>query len=424
MQREFMLQLGVDRHGALTRRRLLQWGAAGMGVSSLFGSMGLHAEEVKEKQRACILVWLAGGPSQFETWDPKPGTENGGPTEAIATGVSGVRIAEHWPKTAQMMKHLAIIRSMTNREGNHERATYHLHTGRPPLGGLKHPSLGSVVANELGEYPSDLPNFVSVGPTIGAGFLGVQAAPFVVARPGGPPANVASTVPAERMNRRLALLRDQDGDFARSGVEDLATEHQGLYEQAARMALTPKLSAFRLAQEPKPVRDAYGSSAFGQGLLLARRLVEVGVPFVEVRRTGWDTHQDVFERVPNLAAEVDPAFAQLIADLDQRGMLENTLVICMGEFGRTPKINARTGRDHWPGTFGAVLAGGGVQGGQVIGSTTADGTAVKDRPVAVADLFQSYCHAMRIDADDEYITPQGRPLRIVDGGSVVDELFG
>lgn len=426
MFHDSLLHLNVDRQGAISRRRFAQLAGAGLMAGGLVGQISAHAAQLKKQQRACILVWLAGAPSQLEMWDPKPGTETGGETKSIRTQVSGLQIAEHWPRMAKVMQEAAVIRSIKGREAAHERGTYHLHTGRRMGGPEKHPNFGSVVASKLGDPSSDIPNFVSIGQTVSSGFLGVQVAPFIVNRAGQLPANVASGIPRSRRERRLSLLADQDRDFATAGASDLVEEHQELYAKAARLMNSPRLKSFQLDDEPAAMKAAYGSSPFRQGLLVARRLVEAGVPFVEVRKGGWDMHNSIFEKIGPASADVDGGLAQLLTDLKQRGMLEKTLVICMGEFGRTPKINARTplpGRDHWARNFNMLLAGGGIRGGQVIGSTNADGTEIVDREVSVEDIFQSLCRAMQIDADEELYTPGGRPLAIVDGGEVISELF-
>ncbi|HVX64090.1 MAG TPA: DUF1501 domain-containing protein [Pirellulales bacterium] len=417
------LHVNFAADGRMSRRRLLQLSGSALAASSLLGRISAQAAELKRQQRSCILVWLGGGPSQMETWDPKPGTPNGGETKGISTAVSGVQIAEYWPKIAQGLKNWAVIRSMTNKEGSHERATYQLHTGRRPTGALKFPNIGSVVAEQLGDREAELPNFVSVGQTIGSGFLGVHSQPFIVNRPGSLPDNVASAVPPERLKRRLAELERQNASFAELGAAHVVGEQQGLYAQGARMMLSPKLKAFQLDDESEKTRDAYGRSSFGQGLLVARRLVETGVPFVEVHRGGWDNHRNIFKSVSNLAGEVDQGLDALVNDLSQRGLLERNLVVCMGEFGRTPKVNANTGRDHWPKTFSLLLAGAGIRGGRVIGKTTTDGTEVDQDPTSVEDLFQTVCHAIGLNPSDELISPSGRPLKIVDGGQLITGLF-
>ena len=293
---------------------------------------------------------------------------------------------------------------------------------------MKYPSIGSIVASEIGTPDSDLPHFVSIGnklATIGSGFLGMSVAPFVVGNPEQMPTNVElpKGVSNQRFGRRLDLLKNLEQDFADSGGRTRVEEHQGLYGSASQMVLSPRLKAFDVSQEKSEIRDRYGRTPFGQGCLLARRLVESGVTFVEVELNGWDTHQDNFERVKKLSESADPAFAALITDLKERGMLEKTLVIWMGEFGRTPKINPRTGRDHFPQAFNVALAGGGIKGGQVIGVTSSDAMAVKERPVSVPDLFCSFYQALKINPRKENMSTLGRPIKIIDSGKPVQELF-
>jgi len=375
-----------------------------------------------------ILLWMGGGPSQLETFDPKPGHENGGPTKAISTSVPGIKIAQGWEQTAAVMDDLAIIRSMTNKEGSHPRATYQMHTGYIPSGSVKHPSLSANIAKEISDPKFDLPAVVSVGRTQGAGFLGVNYEPFNVDNPGNMPQNVATTVPTTRYRRRLGLLDRLEGEFESRGGDVVVRNHRDLYGKTSNMVLSSDLSAFDIGSEPKSLKDRYGDSNFGRGCLLARRLVEAGTTFVEISSRGqggnWDTHQDNFERTTDLAATIDPATATLITDLKDRGLLDNTLVVWMGEFGRTPRVNPRGGRDHYPRVFNAAIAGCGIRGGQVIGSSTADGTAVANDPVTVNDMFCTICQALEVDPRKENLSPLGRPMKIVDGGAPVDQLFG
>lgn len=428
-----LVQVAMSGDGVVGRRHFLRTiglGAAGLAASgalplSFTDWMALQAGEMQKRRMACILLWMAGGPSQLETFDPKPGTEHGGETKAISTAVPGISIAERWNETAKVMNDIALVRSMTNREGNHQRATYQLHTGYVPSATVKHPSLGCSVASELGQGKFDLPHIVSIGgPTIGAGFLGAAMEPFVVQNPQKPPENTEPRVPLGRFERRLVLLdRLEHAGFEHVGGSDRVRDHRALYHQTSRMILSPHMKAFNLGEEPEPIRTAYGRNSFGQGCLLARRLVQAGVTFVEVRCNGWDTHQQSHEKVGKLAAQVDPAFATLIRDLKSHGLLDSTLIVWMGEFGRTPRINPSAGRDHFPRVFNVALAGGGIKGGRVIGASAPDGMDVKDRPVSVPDLLASICHSLKVDAHREVMTPLGRPIKVVDGGKTVRELF-
>ena len=431
-----LMQVRTGREGVVSRRtflRNLAVGAAGLGVISWKDAVTLQAAELRKQGMACILLFMNGGPSQFETFDPKPRTKTGGPTTAIPTAANGIQIAEGWTNVAKAMKDIALIRSMTNKEGAHPRAQYQLHTGYLPSGSVKYPSLGSLVASELADPEFDLPSFVSVtgggpgsvGSSIGSGFLGTKVAPFLVANAQQMPNNAAlpQSVSDARFGRRLDILNELEEDFAQGSGRARVEDHKALYQGAARMVRSPRLKAFDVSQEKNDVRDRYGRTPFGQGCLLARRLVEAGVTFVEVEMGGWDTHQNNFDTIPRLRGAVDPALGALIGDLKDRGLLERTLVIWMGEFGRTPTINPRNGRDHFPRAFNVALAGAGIQGGRVVGATNATGTDVAERPVGVADLFCTFCKALKINPHKENLSGVGRPIKIVDGGAAVKELF-
>jgi hypothetical protein len=418
----------VTAGGAVSRRGFLRrLAAGGAAVTGLRWSdtLSAYADELKKRNRACILLWMAGGPSQFETFDPKPESPNQGPTKAIATDVPGIQVAEHWTRTAKVMDELAVIRSMTSKEGNHGRATYLLHTSYPPSGGIVHPGFGSLAAQQLGTADFDLPHFVSIsGQTVGPSFLGVRYAPFVVTDPNQPPDNLVPPVGQDRLTRRLNLMKELEAPLAGTGAAALVREHQTLYEQTAQMVLSPRTRAFDLGREPDAVRDLYGRSAFGQGCLMARRLVEAGVTFVEVQSSGWDTHANELASLKKLIPPVDQGTAALLTDLKQRGLLDTTLVIWMGEFGRMPRINLTAGRDHYPQAFNVALAGAGVRGGQVIGATDKDGVEVAERPVSVPDLFCTFCRALEIDPRAENQSNVGRPLKVVETGGAVGEVFG
>jgi hypothetical protein len=422
----------VDRRGGIVRRDFLRGvsaAAVAAGTMNWTDRIALASEELRRQGKACILLWMAGGPSQFETFDPKPGHENGGQTKAIATAVPGIQIAETMPRTAGAMRDLAIIRSMTSKEGNHARASFLLHHGYLPTANVKYPTLGSNVAHRIGDAACELPSFVRIGGGPrgggGAGFLGVEYDPFVLQDASRPPNNTQPTTDAQRFGRRLELLGELGaaGKFGQVEGAPIVHDHYKLIERSAGMIQSPEMQAFDLEQEPADIREAYGDGRFAAGCLLARRLVEAGVTFIEVTSGGWDTHQDNFERTSNLTAQIDQPMAELLRDLKDRGLLASTLVVWMGEFGRTPRINARAGRDHFPRAFSAAVAGCGVQGGQAIGATDAAGESIVERPVTVNDLFRSIYHALGIDADAENTSSIGRPIKLVDGGDVVEELF-
>lgn len=424
-------RVAVDRHGLVRRRDFLAGlSAAGCAAAatSWTDAVALGAEELRRQGLACILLWMPGGPSQFETLDPKPGHDNGGETKAIATNVSGVRIADNLPRLAKVMDRLALIRSMTTKEGNHQRASYLLHTSYIPTASIHHPTLGSVASHEIRHAACELPAFVRIGGafanTGNGGFLGTAHDAFVVASADAPPENSRPMTPVDRYTRRLKLL-DRLEKLPAGGADQAALrDHRKLYENAAQMILSPQMKTFDLGQESEATRAAYGKTQFGNACLLARRLVESGVTFVEATLPNWDTHQDNFGQSRNLCGRLDQPFTQLILDLESRGMLERTLVVWMGEFGRTPRVNARGGRDHFPRAFSVAMAGAGVRGGQVIGATNAAGDEIADHPVTEKDLFQSIYRCLKIDAQKENMSPIGRPIRIVDGGKPVKQLFG
>ena len=424
------VRVAVDKSRVVQRRDFLKGvSAAGLAAGTLGWRdlMSVHADELRSQGKSCILLWMQGGPSQFETFSPKPGHENGGGTKAIDTSSPGIQIADNLPKIATVMDDFALIRSMATKEGNHQRASFLLHTGYAPSASLKHPTLGAVVSKELANPECDLPAFVRVGGnfrnTGGGGILGVDFDPFQLANAEAMPANTRPG-PADRYRRRLGLLGRLEDEYARTGGKQEVDDHRKLYDKTAKMILSPQMEAFDLSREKDAMRDAYGRTQFGAGCLLARRLVESGVTFVEVGAGNWDTHFDNFSQCANLCGQIDQPAAQLVTDLKERGMLDSTLVIWMGEFGRTPRINPRGGRDHYPRAFSVALAGGGIKGGHVIGQTDPAGQEVSDRPVPVADLFQSFCKSLSIDPYHENMSSIGRPIKIVDGGTPVNELFG
>lgn len=433
----------------ITRRTFAKYSGLsllGTAASGWMSSVAARAAESSEvPKRRCILLWMSGGPSQMETFDPKEGEENGGPTKAVETSVPGITISENLPQVAKVMQHLAPIRSMSTKEGDHTRATYFMHTGYLPQGPIRYPTAGSFLSKELIDRECDLPSFVSVNPfrafapaAYGPGFLGPSWSPLVVASQmtGGdenPDVSfqVRNLKPSGRItsaqtDARLQLLTSLEHDFLAARPGTPGRSHLESYQQAVRMMKSAAVDAFKLDAEDDMLRDAYGRNPFGQGCLLARRLIESGVSFVEVNLSdsdgrgggaGWDTHQNNFEAVKSLCGVLDPAYATLIADLEQRGLLDETLVIWMGEFGRTPTINDNTGRDHWPKSWSTVLAGAGIRGGQVYGRTSADGMEVDENPMTVQNLMATVCHALGIDHETTNVSNVGRPIPLADHGS-------
>jgi hypothetical protein len=420
------------RRGQVVGRRdfLRQISALGLAAGTLnwIDVISASADELRARGRACILLWMQGGPSQFETFSPLSGHANGGQTKPIATSVAGIQIAEHFPQCAKAMQDLAIVRSLTSKEGNHQRATYLLHHGYLPLGGVQFPNLGANVAQQIGDAAAELPSYVRIGNRVanagGGGFLGVKYDPLILRTADRPPDNTELQNSVSRFQSRMNLLERLQSDFAQGPGGRIVADQEQLLQQASDMILSPRMEAFDLGREPSQVRQAYGGGNFASGCLLARRLVEHGVTCVEVVSNGWDTHQDNFERTAALAGQIDQPIAALVADLRQRGMLDKTLVVWLGEFGRTPRINARAGRDHSPKAFNALLAGGGVRGGQVVGRVSDDGAQVTERPVTVNDLFRTIYQTLGINPDHENISRVGRPIKLVDGGQVVQELLG
>lgn len=376
------------------------------------------------RAKACILLFMHGGASQLDTFDPKPGRPTGGSVTAIRTALPGVVVSEHLPGIAKRLDRVALVRSLTAREGNHDRARYLMHTGQPPQGGAQHPALGAWVAEARAEAP--LPGYVAIGgPGHGPGLLGASRAPFVVRDPTRPVRNLEPpvAVTSTRARDRAALWSTLQDDFSRAHPSPHAAAHRTVVEQARELGSSRAVEAFDVSREPAAIRERYGASAFGQGCLMARRLVEGGVPFVEVGLPGWDTHEDNEERTRRLCGPLDTGLCALLDDLHASGLLDETLVVWMGDFGRTPRINGRGGRDHYPSVSSVLLAGGGVAGGQVVGATDADGHEIIERPVTVPDLLRTLATALGIDPDQTRWSPSGRPLAMVDGGETIDELF-
>ncbi len=425
--------LSLPPFGGLHRRDFLKLAAAGVTGASLSGWLGVlagRAAAAGAKHKRCILLWMDGGPSHKDTFDMKPGTPDGGEFRPVATDVPGIEISEHFPKLARHMRDVAVVRGMSTAEGAHGRARYYLHTGyREGSGGVVHPSIGALVSSEVAPSQSPLPNFVAIsGRSFGSGFLGPKHQPLVVNDPERGVENLKPLVGDREFSGRVGLLQEMEQAFNREYKADAGTSHSTTYRRAVELVKSREAKAFDLALEPASSRKLYGEGKFSEGCLLARRLIEAGVSFVEVTLGGWDTHQDNFDRVKNLSKQADAGTSALLADLKQRGLLDSTLVVWMGEFGRTPKINTRgnkPGRDHYPRAWTLLMAGGGIKGGQVIGKTDKEGGTVVDRQVSALDFLATVCVSLGIDPNKQNMTPIGRPIRVVDkGAKPVTELIG
>lgn len=413
-----------NHFGAELSRRDLVKTAAGLGLSFLLPGLDLRAANARgeERPKSMITLWLAGGPSQLETWDPHPGTKIGGPTRAVSTAIPGLEFADGYPRLSEQIDALSVIRSLVSKEGDHERGTYYLKTGYRPDPTLTHPSLGAILTHELPDDGVEIPMHFSLcgsqWPARG-GFLGDEFDAFKIFDPGRNLRNMRARVGDKRQERRLSNLEVVSGAFANRRAQSDGDLHQQIIDRALQMMTSEQLAALKIDDEPSNVLEAYGDTRFGRGCLVARRLVEGGVRAVEVTLGGFDSHAGNFEAHTDNAATLDPAFAALIKDLKDRDLLESTIVLSIGEFGRTPKINPLDGRDHWPSGFSCIVGGGGLQSGIVIGGTDPDGDKQEPTdPIEVKDLFATIFRVMNVDYEQELLTPIGRPMALGDGSPI------
>ena len=427
----------------ITRRDMLKVGGLGLFGLSLPGLLQARAAQAVAKVKAddpkvegVIVLWCQGGPSHLDTFDLKPdsSSEYRGEFQPIETNVSGIQISEHLPKTAQVMDKFAIIRSLHSPIAAHQQATDYMLTGYRPLPTLKYPSYGAVVAKELG-VRENLPPYVAMpGPGRGgqAGFIGAGYSAFAIGNPSGrnyrvPNITLRPDVDHPRLARRRSFLTKSNKRFIEGMPDDNIRSVDKFYEQAYDLVTSEHAKkAFDLSQEPDSLREKYGRHIYGQGALLARRMIEAGVRFVLISSGGWDTHRNNWDSLKTRQLPpIDQAWSALLADLDDRGTLDKTMVLMLGEFGRTPKINTtRGGRDHWSRCRFVNIAGGGVQGGQVIGSSDATGGVPADNPITIEDVATTVYDALGVDYKKQYITPTGRPIRLAMNGRVIDELYG
>ncbi len=402
---------------ALSRRTFLTGAGAALGFGAFANP--LAAKEFARSQKRVCAIFLSGGVSQLETWDPKPGTDTGGPFKAIPTSVPGVHICELLPETAKQMHRMVLVRGVNTAEDEHGRGAYIMLTGRRTEPGIEYPHLGAVAARLLGTGKEDLPGHIQITPGGGSGFnkqdaafLGPRYASVTLAD-GKPPADLirpaALTTDADR--QREALRQKLNARFTQSRRTAQTEAYTESYDQAAKFIARGDVLSIG-AEDPK-LADRYGRHDFGRHLLLARRLLENGVTFVRVSHTNYDTHHENFDFHIEQLGEFDRPFAMFLNDLADRGMLEGTLVVVISEFGRTPRINERYGRDHWSKAWSVALAGCGLKGGAVIGKTNQNGTAVTDREVNGGHLFHTYFRAVGADPSKNFY-PNDRPIPIGD----------
>lgn len=421
-----MESLNDSTHGPawrLSRRSLMLAGSIGLLrarlASAAAGELLPPPSTARKLSKSLIIIWLDGGPSQLETFDPHPGGAIGGPTKAIPTAIKDVDFADGLPRLAEQAGSLTIVRSMVCKEGDHERGRYLMKTGAPPNPTVTHPAIGSICAALTPTEGLQIPRYISIstsGKIPRGGYLGEAFDPVRLGDPAAPLANVRPPVSPERQERRLQGLRTVEQSLLRRHPA-LAIERRRReeLERALGVMASPQLKAFDLAEETMATRAEYGDEPFGRGCLLARRLVEAGVPAVDVELGGWDLHANNFDGCASLRPLLDRALATLLTDLKRRGLWESTLVVVMGEFGRTPKINGLGGRDHWTNGFSVALAGSRIRPGIVHGATDPQGKKDPVHPVRVDDLFATLLSALEIDPAREHLTTAGRPIKLSDG---------
>ena len=410
-------------------RRALMKGAlatAGGGVVMNWGGLTQTAlgDEVARAKKHCIYLFMNGGCSQFETFDMKVGRPTGGPFRTISTNVAGTQVCELMPKMSQQMDNIAVIRSMRTSQVDHPGGIYLMHTGYAPTPNVRFPEMGAIVAKYQGQEQTDLPNFIKIfgHGDAGAGFLGPRYQSFALSQDGQLPTFSGSGMSPDKELRRHEVRQFLEDQFAANHKSEVAKMHRESYEAARRLGAVKDV--FKIDSEWEKYRELYGDSAMGRRMLLARRLVEAGVPFVEVGQSSYDTHGDNFTGHKGLLPPMEHAWAGLITDLKQRGLFDDTLIVWAGEIGRTPSINNRAGRDHYVRAWSTALAGCGVKGGLVYGSTDEDGNDVKDNPVTEGDFFATIYKALGIDPKIENYTGV-RPIPLAPFGSkVVSDLLG
>ncbi len=420
---------GTAEH-MISRRSFLGTASAGLGLASGFAGLvqPAVAADLAKRERQVLLVWLHGGASQLETWDPKPGTDTGGPFRSIETSVPGLRISELMPMTARQMHRMALVRGVNTKEDDHGKGYYYMHTGRREVPGQEYPHLGSLAARFMTKAQDPLPGYVHIQPGGGglsgreAAFLGPKYGSLVLGN-GNAPANTTrpGSLDATAASKRDLLRHHLNDRFAHRRRTAETDAYTTTYEQA--LQLMERREVFDVTKEPPRDLDRYGTHDFGRHCLLARRLLESGVTFVKVTHSNYDTHNENFDFHLEQVGEFDQSFSALLDDLAQRGRLEHTLVVVMSEFGRTPRINHLYGRDHWSAAWSVALAGAGIKPGVVLGKTNANGTAVVDGQVNAGNLFHTYLRAVGLDPSETF-EANGRTVQVADPAvSAIKELL-
>jgi len=426
--------------GITDRRHFMKHAAAGAAVTvpglNFLTNVRTSAAEMKKKGKSLIILWMGGGPTTIDLWDMKPGSPNGGEHKPKPTAASGVEITEHLPKVASQFKNLSIIRSLSSGEGDHARGTYRMNTGNKPSPILEYPSIGSVLSfyqsmDVEAAKNADIPAFISLGNTVGTnpltqnqvggGFLGMKYSPFLVQNPGSPPENLEPPLDAkekeQRMIRRAAIFDKLEGGLVQQDgkkpLMDAAQAHKEVYEKALSLVVSSRKEVFNLEKEidGKPIdaklKEEYGAggtgaTGFGRSCLLARKLVEAGVACVEITLGGWDMHAGIFNALATRQLPtLDKGMGTLVKDLADRGKLKDTVIVWMGDFGRTPRINQNAGRDHYPAAWSVVVGGGNIKGGIAFGKTDKDGTQAVEGKVGVHDLYGTIYRGLGIDPTPE-----------------------
>ena len=387
-----------------------------------------NAAELKKNNKACILMWMGGGPPTIDIWDLKKGSKNGGEFNPIDTAAPGVQISEHMPKTAQVFDELSIVRSMSTREADHGRGRYFMHTGFVPNPTVVHPTFGSVVSHEIAAKNKELeiPGFISVNAPSGSpGYMGTRNAPFVVDANGNIRNAAMGSLGPDRLNQRLKMLNVVENNFIKSKRGELPKSHQEIYTKAVNLMTSKQMEAFKVDKESPEQIERYGANNFGRGLLMARRLVDTGVPFIEVGLGGWDLHANVFNTLSTQRLPVlDQGIGALVSDLKESGRIKDVTLVWMGEFARTPRINQNVGRDHWAASWSVMIGGGGLKNGQAIGATDADGLRCTTKSYLPGDIWATVSHAMGIPTTTVHTSKNGRPMKIANGGTPIAELIG